>query len=153
MPSVLVSREVLQNKKIKVVARSKVVSNNLGKLCILASFIFSKKNTIVDVFIILLRLPGQGWDRHLFAMRALAASESFPMPNIFTDPNYIKINQVSLLLKLFYLSHSCARSRQNKTIQTIIFELSTLMAPKQLWDWVKVACTIKLFTALIYELT
>ena len=41
-------------------------------------------------------VPGQGWDRHLFALRTLAGSESGPMPGLFTDPSYTRINQVQI---------------------------------------------------------
>ncbi|MPC13783.1 Carnitine O-palmitoyltransferase 2, mitochondrial [Portunus trituberculatus] len=37
---------------------------------------------------------GQGFDRHLFALRKLAEASGSPMPDIFTDPAYAKINHI-----------------------------------------------------------
>ncbi|XP_062920300.1 carnitine O-palmitoyltransferase 2, mitochondrial isoform X1 [Mobula hypostoma] len=34
----------------------------------------------------------QGFDRHLFALRYLAKSKGMPLPELFQDPSYIKIN-------------------------------------------------------------
>ncbi|XP_060083405.1 carnitine O-palmitoyltransferase 2, mitochondrial-like [Ylistrum balloti] len=39
---------------------------------------------------------GQGFDRHLFALRTLAEEENFFPHKIFTDPNYQKINHIIL---------------------------------------------------------
>ena len=35
---------------------------------------------------------GQGFDRHLFALRKLAEKEMHELPPIFTDPSYAYIN-------------------------------------------------------------
>ena len=39
---------------------------------------------------------GQGWDRHLFALKYLAEDLSIPMPELYTDPGYAKINHIIL---------------------------------------------------------
>lgn len=36
--------------------------------------------------------PGQGFDRHLFAMRYLANSKGMALPDIYQDPAYAAIN-------------------------------------------------------------
>lgn len=36
--------------------------------------------------------PGQGFDRHLFALRYLAASKGRALPGLYTDPAYSAIN-------------------------------------------------------------
>lgn len=36
--------------------------------------------------------PGQGFDRHLFALRLLAKNNNMKIPDIFTDPAYERIN-------------------------------------------------------------
>ncbi|KAM4721091.1 carnitine O-palmitoyltransferase 2, mitochondrial [Rhinophrynus dorsalis] len=35
---------------------------------------------------------GQGFDRHLFALKYLSASKGLPMPEIYQDPSYIRLN-------------------------------------------------------------
>lgn len=37
-------------------------------------------------------LPGQGFDRHLFALRLLAQNNNMKTPDLFTDPAYERIN-------------------------------------------------------------
>ncbi|XP_068240408.1 carnitine O-palmitoyltransferase 2, mitochondrial isoform X6 [Palaemon carinicauda] len=37
---------------------------------------------------------GQGFDRHLFAMRKLAEAKGMKMPDLYTDPAYSKINHI-----------------------------------------------------------
>ena len=37
---------------------------------------------------------GQGWDRHLFALKNLAINENLPIPELFSDPNYKAINHI-----------------------------------------------------------
>lgn len=37
-------------------------------------------------------LSGQGFDRHLFALRLLAKENNMDTPRIFTDPAYNRIN-------------------------------------------------------------
>jgi carnitine O-palmitoyltransferase 2 len=39
---------------------------------------------------------GQGWDRHLFALRVLAESEGTATPGLFADPAYVAINKIIL---------------------------------------------------------
>lgn len=40
----------------------------------------------------LLFSPGQGFDRHLFALRHLASSAGQPLPGLYADPAYAAIN-------------------------------------------------------------
>lgn len=51
---------------------------------------------IVSYFYILLYscylFSGQGFDRHLFALRLLAKENNLKMPDLFTDPAYGRIN-------------------------------------------------------------
>nr|AXY87732.1 carnitine O-palmitoyltransferase 2 [Eriocheir sinensis] len=37
---------------------------------------------------------GQGFDRHLFGLRKLAEAQGSPLPELFTDPSYAKINHI-----------------------------------------------------------
>ena len=39
---------------------------------------------------------GKGFDRHLFALKALYESENQPFPSIFTDPMYSHMNHIIL---------------------------------------------------------
>ena len=39
---------------------------------------------------------GQGWDRHLFAMKNLAMKENLPLPELYNDPAYRDINHIIL---------------------------------------------------------
>ncbi|XP_022101190.1 carnitine O-palmitoyltransferase 2, mitochondrial-like [Acanthaster planci] len=51
---------------------------------------------------------GQGWDRHLFALRALASSTGRPMPTVFQDPAYVNINTITLSTSTTGVSPSSA---------------------------------------------
>lgn len=37
---------------------------------------------------------GQGWDRHLFALKNLAVQENLPIPELFNDPAFKAINHI-----------------------------------------------------------
>ena len=39
---------------------------------------------------------GEGWDRHFFALKGLAAKEGMPVPQIFQDPAFQNINHIIL---------------------------------------------------------
>ena len=41
-------------------------------------------------------LMGKGWDRHLFALRLLAAESGKPLPDLFTDSAYATLNNIIL---------------------------------------------------------
>lgn len=43
-----------------------------------------------------LAAQGQGWDRHLFALRKIAEQDNQRMPDLFTDPAYKHANNIIL---------------------------------------------------------
>lgn len=51
-------------------------------------------------------LTGQGFDRHLFALRALAKESNLPTPSIFEDPSYARINH-NILSTSTLVSDAC----------------------------------------------
>ena len=48
--------------------------------------------TLIALLISSLLHSGKGWDRHLFGLKTIAASEGGSLPDIFTDPAYAAIN-------------------------------------------------------------
>ncbi|XP_038068874.1 carnitine O-palmitoyltransferase 2, mitochondrial-like isoform X1 [Patiria miniata] len=53
-------------------------------------------------------IQGQGWDRHLFALRCLATVTGRPMPAVFQDPAYANINTITLSTSTTGISKSSA---------------------------------------------
>lgn len=53
--------------------------------------ILLKKIKLFNIFYIFL-FSGQGFDRHLFALRLLAKESNLKIPDLFTDPAYGQIN-------------------------------------------------------------
>ena len=41
-------------------------------------------------------ISGQGWDRHLFAMKYLSQDLDIPLPALYKDPSFAKANHIIL---------------------------------------------------------
>ncbi len=52
-------------------------------------------NTFSHVYVSVCVIAGNGFDRHMFALKCLAQSEFLSMP-IFQDPSYIQLNTIVL---------------------------------------------------------
>ena len=44
----------------------------------------------------ILLISGQGFDRHMFSMKAIAAARGGELPAVYTDPAYAQLNHVIL---------------------------------------------------------
>lgn len=59
--------------------------------CIFDSVVLIVNVLLINVYFFIL-CPGQGFDRHLFALRLLAQKNQLKTPDLFTDPAYSHIN-------------------------------------------------------------